>query len=116
RSGYDGRHLVQSYVEAFEPRGGSLAEWREYGRELAFVSWFVPPWTRAQFGVPSAGPFHLYHFARAPFIAGRELLRRASPAFAEYEDARVQAESLAWVTSKLGTRHAEYKAVEKFTR
>lgn len=116
RSGDDGRHLVQSYVEAFEPKGGSLAEWLEYGRELAFVSWFVPPWTRAQFGVPSAGPFHLYHFARAPFIAGRELLRRASPAFAEYEDARVQAESLAWVTSKLGTRHAEYKAVEKFTR
>lgn len=116
RSGDDGRDLVRSYVEAFRPQSSSLRERIEHGRELAFVSWFVPPWTRAQFGVPSAGLFHLYHPLRAPKILGRELLRLASPRFSAREDARVQTESLAWLSARLGKRHAEYKAVEKFTR
>jgi hypothetical protein len=116
RAGEDGRDLVRSYVEAFEPSDASLVARLEHGREKAFVSWFVPPWTRAEFGVPSAGLWNLYHLARAPKIVSRELRRRASPRFAAREDERVQAESLAWLAARLGTRHVEYKAVEKFTR
>jgi hypothetical protein len=116
RAGEDGRHLVQSYVRAFEPRDGTLKARLDYGRELAFVTWFVPPWTRVQVGLPSAGLYNLYHLARAPKIVARELARIASSRFAAQEDARVQAETLAWLTARLGTRHAEYKAVEKFTR
>jgi hypothetical protein len=116
RAGDDGRHLVHSYVDAFRPRDSSLKARLEYGRELAFISSFMPPWSRAAYDVPSAGLWSLYHAVRAPMIVGRELGRLVSPRFAAWEDERVRAESLAWVTARLGRRHAEYKAVEKFAR
>ena len=120
-AGDDGVTLARSYVDSYAPPAGapflgSLRKRLEYGIELGYTSFFLPPKTFRGFGLPEAGLWKLHPFAQFPLIFGLETVRRHIPLVdsAALSLARWKAEH--WLQEHLGPRKAEYKAVESFTR
>jgi hypothetical protein len=121
QSGDDGVRLARSYLESYGPRAGDSPRdaWLrrfERGLQLGYASWFVPPATYAHYGLPRPGLWRLHPLAQVPFVFARETVRRRSTKVDEWLDTRVREETKRWVTTRLGQRHAEYKAAESFTR
>ncbi len=116
-SGDDGRHLAQSYLASYAPNeGDGLARHLEYGLQRGYVSWFVPPATRAHYGLPRAGLFALGPLLQAPLVFARETVRKTVPLAEDWLDRRARAETRRWVERRLGARGAAYAAVEQMTR
>jgi len=120
-SGEDGVNLAQSYLASYQPRPedpllDTLTKWWQYGLQLGYVSWFLPPRTYAFYGLPKPGLWRLHPLLQAPFILALETLRCRWPRLDEWLDARVRRETRRFVEARLGKRHPEYHAVEQFTR
>lgn len=121
RSGEDGVYLSKSYVESYKPQDEDdlvtkLVKRFEYGLQLGYVAWFVPPWTHRYYQLPKPGLWALHPLLQFPVIYVRESLRRRIPLVDAWWDRRARATAQAWVRKRLGIRRAEYKAVEAFTR
>lgn len=120
-SGDDGKLLAQSYLASYlpNPTEGAAARWRkrfEHGMQRGYVSWFVPPGTRAVYELPGPGLWRFLPLAEAPLVFARETLRRRSPRFDALWDERLRSATKRWVRSHLGRESAEYRAREHFTR
>ncbi len=120
-SGEDGVNLARSYVESFGPterdRGVEAAvKWFERGLQLGYASWFVPPATYRHYGLPRPGLWRLHPLAQLPYVFARETARKHAPGLDDWLDARVRAQTRAWVSARLGERGAAYQAVERMPR
>ncbi|APR83002.1 Hypothetical protein A7982_08351 [Minicystis rosea] len=120
-SGEDGVNLARSYLASYAPTGsdhglGALRKRWEHGLQRGYVSWFIPPTTYARYGLPGPGLWRLHPLLQAPWIFARESVRRRSVAVDDWLDERARRSTREWVGSRLGTRRAEYRAVESFTR
>jgi hypothetical protein len=120
-SGDDGRNLARSYLASYAPTKedswrDALVKRFEYGLQLGYASWFVPPRTYAAFGLPRPGLWRLHPLLQAPAIFALETLRRRVGRVDEWIDARARAQTKRWVAARLGERRQEYRAVESFTR
>ena len=121
RSGDDGKWLVQSYLKSYRPTGDEplperMRKWLEYLMQRGYVGLYVPPATQWQFELPRAGALRLLPFVQTPVILARESLRRVFPPLDDWLDARSVQANERWLRKRLGTRKAEYTAVESFTR
>lgn len=120
-SGEDGVNLARSYLDSYAPADGergltALRKRWEHGLQRGYVSWFLPPSTHARYGLPEPGLWRLHPLAQAPWVFARETVRRRIPAVDDWLDERVRRSTQQWVSSRLGPRRAEYRAVESFTR
>lgn len=120
-SGDDGVALARSYVASYAPTGDEplptrLARRFEHGLQRGYVGWFVPPKTRAQFGLPSPGPFWVHPLLQAPLVFARETARRRSARVDDWLDRRARKQTEAWVAARLAGRNADYRAAEHMTR
>jgi hypothetical protein len=121
RSGDDGRHLCQSYANAFQPEPGlplrqRIAAALEHRVHLAYTRLFVSPRSHRAFGLPPAGPWALALLATAPLNAATELARRTVPGVDALVDRAARARRARWFAQHMGGRTPEYRPVEQFTR
>jgi hypothetical protein len=120
-SGEDGRHLCQSYANAFSPdpelplreRVGAELEHRIH---LAYTQLFVSRRSHRRYGLPGAGPWLLAPLAAAPLVAATEVARRTIPGVETIVDQVARRRRARWFARHMGGRTAEYKPVEQFTR
>jgi hypothetical protein len=120
-SGEDGVTLSRSYVESYRPPEGpltlaSLLRHIEYGVELGYTHFFLPPKTFRGFGLPDPGLWKLHPFAQFPLIFALETARERLPLLDELALSLARWNAERWLRAHLGPRRAEYKAVESFTR
>ncbi|MFN7950394.1 MAG: oxygenase MpaB family protein [bacterium] len=120
-AGEDGRHLCQSYVQAFtpEPKGPLLR--RAYDAfdhkvHMGYTRFFMPPWSYERNGMPKVGLWALHPLAQAPFIFTAETLRRWFPPLETVADRVARASRSRWLAHHMGERRAEYRPAEAFTR
>jgi hypothetical protein len=120
-AGDDGRNLCQSYARAFAPdpsapRLERLRQALDHGVHLGYTRFFLPPWTYRRNELPAAGLWALHPLLRFPFIFTAETLRRAFPALDDVADRAARRSRDRWFSRHMGSRRAEYRAPETFTR
>lgn len=120
-SGDDGRNLALSYLDSYRPVetdawDEALKKYVEYQWQVGYTSLFVPPWTYYRYGMPEPGLRRILPFLEAPLILAGELAGKINPAIRGFLDKRASASSHNWIQARLGTRKADYRAVEEFTR
>ena len=122
-AGDDGKHLCQSYAEAFAPKldeGAPLAERLrarvEHGLHRGYTRFFLPPWIHRANALPAAGPWALVPLLAFPFVFTAETLRRRIPALERVADEVARRERAAWLARESGGKRAEYKPPASFTR
>lgn len=125
-SGDDGKHLCQSYVDAFAPDadaeagpksvGARLRRRWEYGAHVGATRLFTPPWTYKHNELPSAGLWALHPLARAPFIFTAETLRRRFPSLESVADRVARRSRERWFAHHMDGREAKYRPAQNFTR
>jgi hypothetical protein len=117
RSGADGRELCQSYARAFAPdHDAPLRDKLEHRLHLAYTRLFVTPRSHRAYNLPPAGPWVLAPLAIAPLVAATELARRTIPGVDALVDRVARRRRDHWFARHMGSRSAEYKPVEQFTR
>jgi hypothetical protein len=120
-AGDDGRNLCQSYAGAFAPdpsapRLERLRQALDHRVHLGYTRFFLPPWTYRKNDLPAAGLWALHPLLRFPFIFAAETLRRAFPALDDITDRAARRSRDRWFSRHMGSRRAEYRAPETFTR
>ncbi len=112
-AGEDGRHLCQSFVEAFTP-GEDASAWAKLEDRLhrGFTQFFLPPPVYRANRLPSAGPWALVPLAMAPPLFGLETLRRHIPPLEKLADAVARYQRRRWLERHLPGRKAAYAPVE----
>jgi hypothetical protein len=115
-AGEDGRHLCQSYAQAFAPETDALRDKIEHGIHRAYTRLFMTPRSHRENGLPGAGAWTLAPLAMAPVRATVEVARRLVPAVDRIVDARARKRTRQWFTRHMGERNAEYMPAERFTR
>lgn len=120
-AGDDGKMLAQSYLASYAPTHAHVGVTRlrktiEHRMQCGYASLFLSRRTYEHFDLPSPGIWRAYPLLQAPWIFGRETLRRRSSRVDEWLDTRVRRQTARWVRTNLGERAAEYRAVERFTR
>ena len=122
-AGDDGKHLCQSYAEAFTPKlepGAPLAARVrarvEHGLHRGYTRFFLPPWIHRANALPAAGPWALVPLAAFPFVFTAETLRRRVPALEAVADHVARRERAAWLARETGGKSAEYKPPASLTR
>lgn len=112
-AGEDGRHLCQSFVEAFAP-DVDAGPWARLEDRVhrGFTQFFLPPPVYRANGLPSAGPWALLPLAMAPTIFGLETLRRLVPPLEQVADAIARRQRRRWLERHLPGREAAYAPVE----
>lgn len=110
-----GAELVESFVSAFTPQPGQRALDRiraeyHYRVQAGYSGLFMLPWNRRRYQLPTPGPGIALLLARAPLIAGVELVRRLVPGV----DDRWQRFGLRrwerWYAWQSGGREAQFDA------
>ena len=116
-----GRELVQSFVPAFSPRADQHGLDRvraAYHQRIqaGYTGLFMLPWNRKRYDLPSPIPGIVLLLARAPFIAGIEVARRAIPGL----DRRWQRFAVSrwerWYRWQSHGRSAEFSAAQPLRR
>ena len=115
-AGEDGRHLCQSYAQAFAPESDALRDKIEHGIHRAYTRLFMTPRSHRENGLPGAGAWALAPLAMAPVRATVEVARRLVPAVDRIVDERARRRTRKWFTRHMGERNAEYMPAERFTR
>lgn len=115
-AGEDGRHLCQSYAQAFAPETDALRDKIEHGIHRAYTRLFMTPRSYRENGLPAAGAWTLAPLAAAPIRATVEVARRLVPAIDRIVDERARRRTRQWFTRYMGERNAEYMPAERFTR
>lgn len=120
-SGADGKTLCQSYVKAFAPDPDAplarrLTQAWNHRVHLGYTRFFSPPWTYRKNRLPPAGLWALHPLLQFPFIFSAETLRRTFPALDGVADRVARRSRDRWFAGHMGTRSAEYRPVERFTR
>jgi hypothetical protein len=116
QAGEDGRHLCQSYAQAFAPESDALRDKIEHGIHRAYTRLFMTPRSHRENGLPPAGAWTLAPLAMAPVRATVEVARRLVPAVDRLVDAHARRKTRRWFTRHMGERNAEYMPAERFTR
>ncbi len=121
KAGEDGWNLAHSYVQSYAPRAGdpfltALVTRLEYGLELGYTRFFLPPDVFRRFELPDPGLFRFHPFAQFPLIFALETARKNLPGVDDWVDALARWRSQRWLDAHLGTRSVEYKAVEAFVK
>jgi hypothetical protein len=121
-SGEDGRHLCKSYVDAFlpDPKAPlSQRVWQTFSHRMhiGMTRFFLPPWTYRRNELPRAGLWALHPLLQFPWIFTAETFRRMFPTVLEGVADHVARRSRnRWFSRYMGTRRAEYRPVDNFTR
>ncbi len=120
-AGDDGRHLCQSYVEAFTPGPKRSLLARAYDAfdhkiHMGYTRFFMPPGSWKRNDMPSVGLWALHPLAQAPFIFTAETLRRWFPPLEAVADRVARTSRSRWLAYHMGQRRAEYRPAEAFTR
>lgn len=115
-AGEDGRHLCQSYAQAFAPESDALQDKIEHGIHRAYTRLFMTPRSHRENGLPPAGAWMLAPLAMVPVRATVEVARRLVPAVDRLVDAHARRKTRRWFTRHMGERNAEYMPAERFTR
>lgn len=120
-AGDDGIHLCQSYAQLFAPdqRTPLSERWRQalaHRLHIGTTRFFLPPWTYRRSKLPPAGLWALHPLVAFPIIFTAETLRRRFPALDAIADRRARRSRDRWFSDHMGSRSAEYRPVETFTR
>ncbi len=112
-AGEDGRHLCQSFVEAFTPEDDA-GLWAKLEDRVhrGFTRYFLPPPVYRANRLPPAGPWALLPLAMAPPIFGLETLRRHIPPLSKVADAVARRQRRRWLERHLPGRAAAYAPVQ----
>src|SRR4029079_421276 len=106
-AGEDGRHLCQSYAQAFAPESDALRDKIEHGLHRAYTRLFMTPRSHRENGLPRAGACARARLP-APFIrAPVEVARRLVPAIDRVFDKRARSRTRRWFTRHMCERNAE---------
>jgi len=83
-AGADGEELIESYLPAFEPKGGT--PWRKrirdeinYRAQIGYTGVWLLPTTYGKHNMPRRFPWVLHPFLQAPVVFSMETVRRLVP-------------------------------------
>lgn len=114
-SGAVGKELVESFVPAFQSKPTQTGReawraWFHFRLQAGFSGFFMLPWNRRRYDMPSPYPGMAYLLARAPMILVLELLRRLLPPVDRWWQRTSHRRWERWATWQSGGRAAEFDA------
>lgn len=120
-AGADGSELVESYLPAFEPRGGTGVSKRirdeiNYRVQIGYTGFWLPPSTYNKHRMPRRFPWVLLPLAQLPVNLTLETARRLVPPLDTVADTVQRWRRESWYRNETGGRSAEFRPVEEFRR
>lgn len=120
-AGKDGDELIESYLPAFAPKGGSplrkrLRDEVEYRALIGYTRFWMLPQSYKSHAMPRAWPWVVLPVLQAPPLLVLETLRRLVPPLDRLADRSQRRRRESWYRNQMGERRAEFQPAEQLRR